>query len=223
MAHNPSRVDVSPRHGTQIASILFAQHGTTSVRGIAPKCRGLIIPIYERTEHGPQCSQSHLAEAIHAAMENGAHIINISGGQLWNHDTIEPALVVATTRAAQKGVPITAAAGNDGCTECAHLPAALPWVIPVGATDDEREIHVSTNRSENYSRRGLTAPGVNVLCATADGGTTTATGTSFATAIVSGVLGLLASLCASADQLTEIRNLPELLFATCDPYPHEGQ
>jgi hypothetical protein len=220
---NESRsAGVSRQHGTQIASILFGQHGSTKVRGIAPKCRGLIIPIYESSELGPQCSQASLAEAIRAAIDHGAHIINVSGGQLWDKTNVEPALLEAITRAAQIGVPIVAAAGNDGCSGCEHVPAALPWVIPVGATDEKGDIHASTNRSETYSRRGLTAPGVGILCAAADGGTTTATGTSFATAIMSGGLGLLASLYARADQLTQIRNLPEIVLSTCDPSIPDG-
>src|SRR5688572_27677136 len=36
----------SCNHGTQIASLLFAQHGRGPVQGIAPQCRGLIVPIF---------------------------------------------------------------------------------------------------------------------------------------------------------------------------------
>src|SRR5689334_5648964 len=36
-------------HGTHVASVIFGQHGTP-VSGIAPGCRGLVVPIYASGE-----------------------------------------------------------------------------------------------------------------------------------------------------------------------------
>ena len=77
--------DGSCTHGTQIASLLFAQHGTGPVRGVAPDCRGLIIPIFRSNAITPggvlPASQAELARAIDLAREHGAHVINVSAGQ----------------------------------------------------------------------------------------------------------------------------------------------
>ena len=66
-------------HGTHIASIIFGQPGSP-VEGIAPNCRGLIVPVFQ--DDRLNLSQLDLARAIEQAVNAGAHIINISGGQL---------------------------------------------------------------------------------------------------------------------------------------------
>src|SRR5690242_7998939 len=66
-------------HGTHVASIIFGQPGSP-VRGIAPKCRGLIVPVF--ADERLKVSQLDLSRAIEQAINAGAHIINISGGQL---------------------------------------------------------------------------------------------------------------------------------------------
>src|SRR5262245_40227554 len=57
-------------HGTHVASIIFGQQGG-AVEGIAPRCRGIIIPVYGETENGElrPCSQQDLARAIALALE----------------------------------------------------------------------------------------------------------------------------------------------------------
>src|SRR5579864_9556372 len=69
------------RHGTLIASVIFGRHDGP-VRGLAPNCRGLIVPIFASSAGGllRPCSQLDLARAIAEAVRQGAHVINISGG-----------------------------------------------------------------------------------------------------------------------------------------------
>ncbi|TAF49247.1 MAG: peptidase S8, partial [Oscillatoriales cyanobacterium] len=66
-------------HGTHVASIIFGQPGS-SVEGIAPRCKGIIVPIF--ADDRLKTSQLDLARGIEQAVNAGAHIINISGGQL---------------------------------------------------------------------------------------------------------------------------------------------
>ncbi|MFM6281863.1 MAG: S8 family serine peptidase, partial [Dolichospermum sp.] len=33
-------------HGTHVASIIFGQHDDSELQGIAPQCRGLIVPVF---------------------------------------------------------------------------------------------------------------------------------------------------------------------------------
>ncbi len=101
-------------HGTHVASVIFGQPGS-AVRGIAPACRGLIAPIFSDSGSGLTCSQLDLARAILLAVEHGAHIINISGGQLTPSGLAEPMLAQAVETCLRRNVLIVAAAGNDGC------------------------------------------------------------------------------------------------------------
>ncbi|MBE9213351.1 PatA/PatG family cyanobactin maturation protease [Plectonema cf. radiosum LEGE 06105] len=177
-------------HGTHVASIIFGQLGTP-VRGIAPQCKGLSIPVF--ADEGRQLSQLDLARAIEQAVNAGAHIINISGGQLTDEGEAEGWLRRSVQLCQEKNVLIIAAAGNDGCA-CLHVPAALPAVLAVGAMDDQGKPIEFSNWGEIYQNQGILAPGENILGAKPGGGTTRLSGTSFAAPITTGVAALLLSL-----------------------------
>jgi cyanobactin maturation PatA/PatG family protease len=177
-------------HGTHVASIIFGQLGSP-VRGIAPRCKGLSIPVF--ADEGRQLSQLDLARAIEQAVNAGAHIINISGGQLTDEGEAEGWLRRSVQLCQENNVLIVAATGNDGCA-CLHVPAALPAVLAVGAMDDQGKPIDFSNWGENYQNQGILAPGENILGAQPGGGTTRLSGTSFATPIATGVAALLLSL-----------------------------
>jgi cyanobactin maturation PatA/PatG family protease len=177
-------------HGTHVASIIFGQLGSP-VRGIAPQCKGLIVPVF--ADEGRQLSQLDLARAIEQAVNAGAHIINISGGQLTDEGEAEGWLRRSVQLCQEKNVLIVAATGNDGCA-CLHVPAALPAVLAVGAMDDQGKPIDFSNWGENYQNQGILAPGENILGAQPGGGTTRLSGTSFATPIATAVAALLLSL-----------------------------
>jgi cyanobactin maturation PatA/PatG family protease len=177
-------------HGTHVASILFGQSGSP-LKGIAPQCKGLSIPVF--ADEGRQLSQLDLARAIEQAVNAGAQIINISGGQLTDEGEAEGWLKRAVQLALDNNVLIVAATGNDGCA-CLHVPAALPAVLAVGAMDEQGQPIDYSNWGENYQTQGILALGQNILGAKPGGGTTQLSGTSFATPIVTGVAALLLSL-----------------------------
>ena len=182
------------QHGTHVASIIFGQHDSP-VRGIAPNCRGLIVPVFTNgSKRGiAPCSQIDLARAITQAVNQGANLINISGGQLAASAESHPLLVNAVRLCQENNVLIVAAAGNDGC-ECLHVPAALESVLAVGAMDTQGNPIDFSNWGETYQSQGILALGENILGASPAGGTTLKSGTSFATPIVSGIAALLLSI-----------------------------
>ncbi|MGO9464960.1 MAG: PatA/PatG family cyanobactin maturation protease [Isosphaeraceae bacterium] len=197
------------RHGTAVASLIFGRQGPDGPGlGMAPGCRGLIVPIFGDAKSSagqpfrPACSQLELARAIHLAVERGAFIINVSAGQYGPAAGAEPVLAKALALAIRRGVLVVAAAGNDGC-ECAHVPAALPSVLAVGAMDELGRPLERSNWGRAYRSEGLLAPGAGLLAARAGGNHVVVAGTSFATAIVSGAAALLWSLA-----LCRGRNLP---------------
>jgi cyanobactin maturation PatA/PatG family protease len=182
------------QHGTHVASIIFGQHDSP-VPGIAPDCRGLIIPVFVDGKEGglSPCSQIDLARAITQAVEQGANVINISGGQLATSAESDQLLANAVRLCEENNVLIVAAAGNDGC-ECLHIPAALKAVLAVGAMDPQGNPSEFSNWGGVYQSQGILAPGGNILGARPGGGTVLRSGTSFAAPIVSGIAALFLSI-----------------------------
>ena len=172
---------VSSHHGTHVTSVLFAQ-ANSGVEGVAPNCRGTIIPIFSELPDGKiiSTSQLDLARAIIEAINQGAQIINISGGKLDTTGEPEGQLAKAIEQCVKQKVLIVAAAGNDGCA-CLHVPAASPVNLAVGAMNATGEPLEFSNWGEAYQVQGLLALGENIVGAKPDGGVSTRTGTSFAT------------------------------------------
>jgi cyanobactin maturation PatA/PatG family protease len=182
------------QHGTHVASVIFGQHGSP-IAGVAPKCSGLIVPVFEDGKSGElaPCSQIDLARAILQALQHGAEIINVSGGQLTPGGEAHPLLVDAVRTCSSSDVLIVSSVGNDGC-ECLHIPGALPSVLAVGAMDSHGLPLEFSNWGGQYQSQGILGPGVDILGAKPGGATQLQTGTSSATAIVSGVVALLLSI-----------------------------
>ncbi|MDQ3948486.1 MAG: PatA/PatG family cyanobactin maturation protease [Thermoproteota archaeon] len=191
------------KHGTNVASVLLGQHDGPFL-GIAPRCRGLMVPIFKDGAGNSlaPCSQLDLARAISEAVQEGAHIINISAGDSSFSGAAHPILAGAVRNCTAEGVLIVAATGNEGC-DCLHVPAALPAVLAVGAMDSQGEPLEFSNWSKSYEVQGILAPGENILGATPGGGITANSGTSYATAIVSGIAALLLSLQLKRGQMPD--------------------
>ncbi|TRU31140.1 MAG: PatA/PatG family cyanobactin maturation protease [Microcystis aeruginosa Ma_MB_F_20061100_S20] len=177
-------------HGTHIASLIFGQPNS-EIPGIAPQCRGLLVPVF--SDDNRKLSQLDLARAIEQAAEKGAKVINISGGALTDMGEAEDWLIRAVEMCNERNILIVAAAGNDGC-ECLQVPAALPAVLAVGAVNARGHPLDFSNWGETYQSQGILAPGENILGAKPGGGTVQLSGTSFAAPIVAGVAALLLSL-----------------------------
>lgn len=191
----PGVADRGPasQHGTHVASVIFGQHDGP-VLGIAPGCRGIIVPVFKDGIGGSlvPCFQLDLARAITQAVREGAQIINISGGELSPSGAAHPLLADAVRNCATNGVLIVAAAGNEGF-DCVHIPGALPSVLAVGAMNSQGLPLDFSNWGEKYETQGVSAPGENILGASPGGGTVVKSGTSYATPIVSGIAALLLS------------------------------
>jgi PatG C-terminal/Subtilase family/PatG Domain len=189
-----ARRDAAGEHGTHVASMIFGQH-ESPVTGIAPRCRGVSIPIFASNDANTfePCSQIDLTRAIGLAVQHGANIINISGGELSPTGIAYPHLAKVVRECARSGVLIISAAGNQGC-DCLHVPAALESVLAVGGMDERGVPLWFSNWGSAYRARGILAPALGLLGAIPGGALALRSGTSYAAPIVTGVAALLLGL-----------------------------
>ena len=193
---NPDVVGPDPSHGTHVAGIIAAERGNgIGIDGIATSVR--IMPI--RAVPDGDERDKDVANAIRYAVDNGAHIINMSFGK--GFSPAKSAVDEAVRFADSKGVLMIHAAGNDGknLDEEANFPnryyeagdSALLW-LEVGASawhgPDRLAAHFS-----NYGKRHvhLFAPGVGIRSTVPGGDYEPASGTSMAAPVVSGIAALL--------------------------------
>ena len=202
-------------HGTHVYSII-AGSSDTIIPGIAPGCRVFSIPIFAPANGSAQqvCTQEELAAGIRSAVEQRANIINVSASQQADLLSLSSDLSDALQTARSRDVLVVAAAGNQGCA-CDTIPASVPGVLAVGAHGDDGVALAASNWGPGQRAQGLLAPGSSVPGACVGGGLCRASGTSFATAMVSGVAGLLMSAGAPARRETQRRRIRKALLASC--------
>jgi cyanobactin maturation PatA/PatG family protease len=208
------------RHGTHVASVIFGQIGSP-VEGIAPNCHAIFIPVFADGPAGEflNCTQLDLARAISRAAQEGAHVINVSGGQPSHSDEPEPLLANVLIDCARRNILVVAAAGNDGC-ECLHIPAAAASVLSVGAMDANGDPSPISNWGPAYQERGILAPGEHIPGAVPGGGIAYQSGTSFAAPIIAGLVGLLLSVQKQLGRTPDPETVRAALIASaleCDP------
>lgn len=167
-------------HGTSVAAL--AAGASPDAAGVASGANLLSIRV---TDTSGRSDLFTISQAIVAATDAGARVINISLGGY----ATGPALDAAIAYATQKGALIVAAAGNDQAAQLAW-PAADPRVISVGAIDRAEQQVTFSNSSAGLQ---LTAPGYGVQTAWLDNQRAYVDGTSAAAPLVSGALAALLS------------------------------
>ncbi|MEU6625775.1 S8 family serine peptidase [Streptomyces litmocidini] len=175
-------------HGTHVASLLFGMPGSP-VTGLVPRCRGLVLPVFRDGGSG-RIPQMDLARAIERAVEEGANIVNISGGERTDAGQADALLERALRLCEDRGVLVVSAAGNDGA-DTLQVPAAVPSVLAVGAAAADGTPLDISNWGGAYRTHGILAPGQDVEGAAPGGGLASLTGSSFATPLVAGTAALL--------------------------------
>lgn len=167
-------------HGTAVASL--AVGATPDAPGVAPAANLLSIRV---TDANGASDLFTVAQAILAATDAGAKVINISLGGYATSTTLDAAITYATAH----GAVIVAAAGNDQASQLTW-PAADPRVVSVGAIDANEQ---QLNFSNSGAQLQITAPGYGVQTAWLEGQRAYVDGTSISAPLVAGAIAAVLS------------------------------
>ncbi len=170
-------------HGTHVAGI---------VKSVFPGVKLLALKYYNPKASG-QANLDATIKALQYAVDNNVDVINYSGGG--PEASVEELRVLKA--AEKKGILVIAAAGNERSNiddkRHAYYPASygLSNIITVGAHDDSLNIIPSSNYGKNSV--DIAAPGHRIRSAIPNSAAGYMTGTSQATAFVTGVAALIKS------------------------------
>ncbi len=167
-------------HGTAVSSIIAGQ--TKDRLGIAPSAAILSIRVLNDSGIGDSFT---VANGIVTAVNKGADLINLSLGGYEESRVLQNAVNYAY----ENGVVVVAAAGNDGLNQVS-FPARYKNVLGVGAVDVNGRSSTFSNHGEGVD---LSAPGLEVHAAWEEDEMVLFSGTSSATAFVTGAMAALLS------------------------------
>lgn len=191
-------------HGTHIAGIIGAEASNKKgISGISPQVSLMILKYFDPKVASTDNLKNTIA-AIRYAVKMGAHIINYSGGGTdYSKEEYE-----AVALAEKKGILFVAAAGNERSNSDQHhyYPAdySLKNIISVTAIDPTTEVLSSSNYG--VLTVDIAAPGQNILSCLPNNSYGLMTGTSQATAFVTGAAALVMSHKNQYFKATEVKN-----------------
>lgn len=174
-------------HGTHVCALATASAGTTQgVVSIGLNTQ--IIPVKVVPDNAPSDQfLTHAFEGLAYAISLDPDIINLS----WGLSVESQILKNLIQECENRGILVFAAAGNEN-SNIKIYPAAFPYVVGVGATDNQ---DIKQNQSNYGPSVDLVAPGdlINSAIGTGDNAYGLKSGTSMASPIVASFAGLLLS------------------------------
>jgi len=172
--------DTAERHGTEVAGVISAvANNKLGIVGVAPGAQLLAYrACWPATPQAAsaRCNTFTLALALGAALDSDARIINLSPG-----GPADPLLQELVAQAQARGIVVVGAVPPDRRMD--GFPVGIPGVIAVAAAEDS-----------DVATPALRAPGRDVLTLEPGGHFDYASGSSLATAHVTGALALLLAL-----------------------------
>lgn len=190
------------RHGTEVAGIIAAvANNGVGIVGIAPSVELHSYRACWPMEAGAsraRCNSFTLAQALAAAIRSNARVINLSLG-----GPSDPLLAELLEHAIARGTIIVGAVAPDA--DAQGFPISTKGVIPVDSSGAaHRSIHAA-----------LRAPGEEILTLEPGGSYDYASGSSLATAHVTGAIALLLQVAPKLDE-------PAVLAMLRDSVRREG-
>ena len=197
---DPTYIDEKSGHGTHVAGIIGAKNNAFGVVGVAPDC--ILIPIKVLNNNGGGSYES-IVSGIEKAIESKADIISMSlGSSSAPPDKVHQVI----KKAADAGIIILAAAGNDGGVT--NFPARYEEVIAVAAIDENGDYATFTSGDDTVDS---VAPGVGIYSTFLNQGYAKMSGTSQACPFVAGLCALALSFTRANPDLPQIKNYIDML------------
>ncbi|MBX7240723.1 MAG: S8 family serine peptidase [Bacteroidia bacterium] len=179
-------------HGTHCAGLAGAV--TNNRKGIGSlNWEGKFIELKGYAALGTDGSGSYetIAQAIVDAAKEGADVISMSLGGPAPFGAPK-VLKDAVKFALKKNAIVVVAAGNSNMDARFYSPANIPGVICVAATDENGN-RASFSNTNTSLKMPIAAPGTNIFSSIPGSQYTSFNGTSMATPIVSGLVGIMRS------------------------------
>jgi hypothetical protein len=174
-------------HGTLLAGIIVSEpKNGVGISGIAPQSDLLAVKACQpQTPQAiqAQCWSLTLARGLDLALQKKVQVINLSLG-----GPREKLVTRLIDEGAGRGIVVVAAAGNNGPQGQPDFPAALPNVVSVTAVDAKEQLYAYATQGEFID---LAAPGVEIVSTSPGGKLLVSSGTSLASAFVTGVVSLV--------------------------------
>jgi subtilisin family serine protease len=187
-------------HGTCIATILVGAAGS-AFPGLLPQARLYAADAFSSgNSEGPHASALAIARALNWLVSQRVNVVNLSFSGPDNK-----LLEIAVARTLDSGIPLVAAAGNNGAQASPVFPAAYENVIAVTAVDRFRRLYHRANRGSYIS---FAAPGVMIWVPGKNGKGRYRKGTSYASAYCT---AMAAQLLGQIENEGNTETLPRLL------------
>lgn len=172
------------RHGTAIAGLLVGNAPIQAIEGLAPGGVLLSAAVFDLDGDGtPSASVENTVIAIDWLGSENVDVINLSIAGPSNA-VLERGIALA----GRTGLPMVAAAGNEGSNGSRAYPAASPEVLAVTALDQRLKPY---RHATHGAYIDVAAPGVDIWTAAMNGGGAYRSGTSIATPFVAVMVGAL--------------------------------
>ncbi len=187
-------------HGTHIAGI---------IRSVYPHVKLLILKYYNPNASG-QDNLDATIKALRFAVKSNVDIINYSGGG--PEPSSEEREILK--EAERKGILVVAAAGNESSNidkkQNAFFPASYKFKNIITVTANNQELNILPSSNYGKSSVHLSAPGSRIKAALPKSRVGYRTGTSQATAFVSGVAAFILSQSPNMD----LKNLKKIIMTS---------
>ncbi len=179
-------------HGTHCAGLAgAATNNGVGIGSLNFDGKFITISGYPALDKLGRGSDHTVARAIIDAAKDGADVISMSLG---GYSPVPPKSQVDAIKFARKqGAIVIVAAGNSNDNAKLYAPANVTGVITVAAVDEQLNKAVFSNTNDQL-KMPIAAPGVNCLSSVPGGEYKQYSGTSMATPVVAGLVGLLRSL-----------------------------
>jgi subtilisin family serine protease len=183
-------------HGTHVAGMIGASgNNQTGVAGVNWQVSLLSLKFLGPYGSGSVADGINAIAAAVQLKQQGVNIRVINAS--WGTSTYTASLLAALNDAAANDILVVAAAGNNGLDTAtyAFYPANfnLPNLLSVAATDNQDKLADYSNYNSELVH--IAAPGSSILSTSPNNDYRTLSGTSMATAYVSGAAALLLSSC----------------------------